>query len=159
MTSRETTRIIAGHGGRGVTPDLRIYIKCQFSNWMSSSQFQCHRDVINDTKVRIGANTSGTAWWRRGAGASAWVPSTRSRNRRLSFDGAKVAANWAHSTAVAPPVAANAAWSESFGSASASQLGGIWRAWGSGGLGASSAAYERDRRTLGPLREESRDAR
>ena len=27
---------------------------CQFSNWMSSSQFQCHRDVINDTKVRIG---------------------------------------------------------------------------------------------------------
>jgi hypothetical protein len=23
---------------------------------MSSSQFQCHRDVINDTKVRIGAN-------------------------------------------------------------------------------------------------------
>src|ERR1700740_1488747 len=54
--------------------------RCQFSNWMSSSQFQCHRDVINDTKVRIGANTSRTAW-RRGAGSSAWVPSTRSRNR------------------------------------------------------------------------------
>jgi hypothetical protein len=29
-------------------------VGCQFSNWMSSSQFQCHRDVINDTKVRIG---------------------------------------------------------------------------------------------------------
>src|SRR5258705_12014296 len=28
---------------------------------MSSSQFQCHRDVINDTKVRIGAATSRTA--------------------------------------------------------------------------------------------------
>ena len=33
-----------------------LLIPCQFSNWMSSSQFQCHRDVINDTKVRIGAN-------------------------------------------------------------------------------------------------------
>jgi hypothetical protein len=31
-----------------------IRFPCQFSNWMSSSQFQCHRDVINDTKVRIG---------------------------------------------------------------------------------------------------------
>ena len=29
---------------------------CQFSNWMSSSQFQCHLDVIYDTKVRIRAN-------------------------------------------------------------------------------------------------------
>jgi hypothetical protein len=27
--------------------------ECQFSNSMSSSQFQCHRDVIDDTKVRI----------------------------------------------------------------------------------------------------------
>jgi hypothetical protein len=26
---------------------------CQFSNSMSSSQFQCHRHVIDDTKVRI----------------------------------------------------------------------------------------------------------
>jgi hypothetical protein len=51
----------------------------QFSNLMSSSQFQCHRDVINDTKVRIGVNTSRTAW-RRDARASAWVPSTRSQD-------------------------------------------------------------------------------
>ena len=60
---------------------MLLMMMCQFSNWMSSSHFQCHRDVINDTKMRIGANTSRTAW-RRGAGASAWVPSTRSRNRR-----------------------------------------------------------------------------
>src|ERR1700688_3465044 len=65
---------------------------CQFSNWMSSSQFQCHRDVINDTKVRIGANTSRTAW-RRGAGASAWVPSTQSRNRRVARV-SKVSRDW-----------------------------------------------------------------
>jgi hypothetical protein len=44
-----------------MTPILRTDNNCQFSNWMSSSQFQCHRDVINDTKVRIGANTSRTA--------------------------------------------------------------------------------------------------
>src|ERR1700758_4050671 len=37
-----------------MTANLRSYKRCQFSNWMSSSQFQCHRDVINDTKVRIG---------------------------------------------------------------------------------------------------------
>jgi hypothetical protein len=37
-------------------------MSCQFSNWMSSSEFQCHRDVINDTKRGIGANTSRTAW-------------------------------------------------------------------------------------------------
>jgi hypothetical protein len=30
---------------------------CQFSNRMSSSQFQRHRDVIDDTKVRM--NRSG----------------------------------------------------------------------------------------------------
>src|SRR6202171_6413954 len=36
------------------TQMLRSYNYCQFSNWMTSSQFQCHRDVINDTKVRIG---------------------------------------------------------------------------------------------------------
>ena len=30
-----------------------FFFSCQFSNWMSSAQFQCHRDVINDTKVRI----------------------------------------------------------------------------------------------------------
>ena len=66
-----------------MTSDLGTYIICQFSNWMSSSQFQCHRDVINDTKVRIGANTSRTVW-RRGARASAWVPSIRSRNRRVT---------------------------------------------------------------------------
>jgi hypothetical protein len=29
---------------------------CQFSNKMSSSQFQCRRDLINDVKLRIGAN-------------------------------------------------------------------------------------------------------
>jgi hypothetical protein len=26
---------------------------CQFSNWMSSSQFKCRRDVIYDMKLRI----------------------------------------------------------------------------------------------------------
>jgi hypothetical protein len=44
-----------------VTSGMKTDTPCQFSNWMSSSQFQCHRDVINDTKVRIGANTSRTA--------------------------------------------------------------------------------------------------
>jgi hypothetical protein len=43
---------------------------CPFSNWMSSSQFQCHRDVINDTKVRIGQNVADglAAAGRRGLG-------------------------------------------------------------------------------------------
>jgi hypothetical protein len=27
--------------------------RCQFSNWMSSSQFQCHLDAIYDTKMRM----------------------------------------------------------------------------------------------------------
>jgi hypothetical protein len=53
-------------GGRGVTRDLRSY-SLFFRRWMSSSQFQCRRGVINDTKVRIGANTSRTAR-RRGRG-------------------------------------------------------------------------------------------
>jgi hypothetical protein len=76
-----------------MTSEMGTYSRCQFSNWMSSSQFQCHRDVINDTEVRIGAaNTSRTAW-RRGAGASAWVPSTRSRNRRV-MRGSKVCRGW-----------------------------------------------------------------
>ena len=36
-----------------MTRGLRSYTPCQFSNSMSSSQFQCHRDVIDDTKLRI----------------------------------------------------------------------------------------------------------
>jgi len=49
---------------------LRVGPSCQFSNWMSSSQFQCHRDVINDTKVRIGVQhlADGLAAGRRGLG-------------------------------------------------------------------------------------------
>src|SRR6476660_6821834 len=57
----ETTR--AGHNVRRVasvqfsTPHVDIRFEklhlCQFSNKMSSSQFQCRRDVINDMKLRI----------------------------------------------------------------------------------------------------------
>src|ERR1700692_2326056 len=87
-----------------MTRKVRTYTRsCQFSNWMSSSQFQCHRDVINDTKVRIGANTSRTAW-RRGAGASAWVPSTRSRNRTTFVTRGSLSQNPGHSAQTAAAV-------------------------------------------------------
>ena len=55
MTSRETSCIIPGLKGRGVTRDLGSYSlkTCQFSNEMSQSQKACHKDVTYDTPLRL----------------------------------------------------------------------------------------------------------
>ena len=86
MTSREATGIAAGSRRDLWEPEGEIpsgyptTTACQFSNWMPSSQIQCHLDAIYDTKMRI--KDLSTSF-----GSAAAPPGTRGRGAPIRLAG------------------------------------------------------------------------